>query len=85
MNDTFVNSRMHMAQSPNLTAIAKLTDNAQIVDEMFLTYLGRFPDTYEKGRAVAALAKANTVALKNTTLEDMAWSLINKLDFLFSY
>ncbi len=85
MNDNFVNSRMHMAQSPTLTAIAKLTDNAQIADEMFLNFLGRFPDTYEKGRVVAALAKANTAALKNTTLEDMAWALINKLDFLFSY
>jgi len=85
MNDTFVTGRIHMNQSPNLTAIAKLTDRAQIIDEMFLTFLGRFPDSYEKGRADAMLAKATTTALKNTTLEDMAWSLINKLDFLFSY
>ncbi len=85
MNDGFVNARMHIGQSTTLTAIAKLTDNAQIADEMFLNFLGRFPNAFEKGRAVAALTKANTAALKNTTLEDMAWALINKLDFIYSY
>ncbi|MEO8024928.1 MAG: DUF1553 domain-containing protein [Bryobacteraceae bacterium] len=85
MNDTFVTNKIHVAQSPNVAAIGKLTDNSQMADEMFLTFLGRFPDSYEKGKAVAALAKATTTAQKNAALEDMAWALINKLDFLFSY
>ena len=36
-------------------------------------------------RAIAFLAKANTAALKNTAVEDLAWVAINKVDFLFSY
>ena len=85
MNDTFVTTRIKMAASPELQAVAKLTTvNAQI-DEMYYTFLGRLPSDYERSHATAYLAKATTTAAKNTALEDLAWALINKLEFVFSY
>jgi hypothetical protein len=85
MNDTFVTNRITMAQSNTLKEIVKLTDNGAAVDEIFLTFLSRTPNESEKAKAVAHLAKATNATLRNTYLEDLAWSLINKIDFLFSY
>jgi hypothetical protein len=78
-------SRFHMTQSPVLQAVAKLTDTTAQLEEMYLTYLGRMPSNYERTQAMAFLSKATTAAQKNAALEDLAWALINKLDFLFSY
>jgi hypothetical protein len=85
MNDNFVVSRTKMTASPTLQALAKITDNSAMVDQMFLTFLSRLPTVYERGKALAFLAKATTAATRNTSIEDLSWACINKLDFLFSY
>jgi hypothetical protein len=85
MNDTFVTGRTKVAASPTLLAISKMTDNSAIVQEMFLTFVSRAPTDDENARAVAYLAAANTAALRNSAIEDLAWALINKIDFLYSY
>ena len=85
MNDNFVVQKIKMAASPSLKEIVKLTDNGAAVDEMFLTFLSRAPTETESAKAVAHLAKGTTAALRNSYFEDLAWALINKIDFLFSY
>jgi hypothetical protein len=85
MNDGFVNARFHMTQSPTLQAIAKLSTPAAQLEEIYLTFLGRLPSDYERANALPFLSKATTTAQKNAALEDLAWTMINKLDFVFSY
>ncbi|HUS08412.1 MAG TPA: DUF1549 domain-containing protein [Bryobacteraceae bacterium] len=86
MNDAFVNNRTRISASPTLAAIAKISTNADVVDEMFLTVLARTPSQLERDRALAFLNKAGTnAAARNTAIEDLAWACINKVDFLFSY
>jgi uncharacterized protein with beta-barrel porin domain len=85
MNDGFINSKFHMTQSPTLQAVGKLTTAAAQVQTLYLTYLGRVPSTAESTAAVAYLSAPTTAAAKNAALEDLAWSLINKLEFVFSY
>ena len=85
MNDTFMNTKFHMTQSPNLQAIAKLTTPAAQVQQLYLTYLGRLPSAAENTAAVAYLSAGTSTTAKNAALEDLAWSLINKLEFVFSY
>jgi Protein of unknown function (DUF1553)/Protein of unknown function (DUF1549) len=85
MNDNFVVSRIKMAASPTLQAVAKLTTPAAQIEEMFYTFLGRAPSDYEKSHALDYLSKATTTAQKNAALEDLAWALVNKLEFAFSY
>jgi hypothetical protein len=85
MNDGFINAKFHMAQSPNLQAVAKLTTATAQVQQLYLTYLSRMPSASENTAAVAYLSAAATAAAKNAALEDLAWSLINKLEFVFSY
>lgn len=85
MNDQFVTNRNKVAASPILRDIARLTDNNQAVEELFLTFLSRKPSLKEQESAVQFLAKATTTAARNTAVEDLAWACINKVDFLFSY
>jgi len=85
MNDNLVVSRTRVAASPALAAIAKLADNANAADQLFLTFLARLPTDYERTRAVTYLAGAGNPSARNAAIEDLAWALINKLDFLFSY
>ncbi len=85
MNNTFVTSRTKVAASPVLRTIAQITNNEAIVDELFLTFLSRRPTSYEKTKALEPLTRAANATAKNAAIEDLAWALVNKLDFLFSY
>lgn len=85
MNDTFITSRTKVAASAPLRAIAAKTNVNEIVDDLWYTFLSRGPSAAEREKAVATFARANTTALKNAAVEDLAWALVNKLDFIFSY
>jgi hypothetical protein len=64
--------------------MSRTADDAKVVEEMFLTFLSRQPSEYERGAALAFL-EGKTGAARNTAIEDVAWSLVNKTDFMFSY
>jgi len=85
MNDQFVTNRVKVASSPALKALAAIAKDSDLIDEMFLTFLSRYPTDYERSKALPVLAKANTAALRGAAIEDLAWVCINKVDFLFSY
>jgi hypothetical protein len=83
MNDAFVLQRTKINNSPNLRAIAALESNDAVVDEVFLTFLGRVPDARERKAAMDFLAKAGNS--RNAYIEDLAWVVVNKTDFLYNY
>ena len=56
-----------------------------MLDELYLAYLSRIPGDDEKTKAMAFLAKASTAALRSAALEDLAWAIVQKSDFLFNY
>ena len=85
MNDSFITNRTKVAASPVLQNVAKLTDNKAVIAELFLTFVSRSPSADEQSKAMAYLASATTPAARNSALEDLAWALINKVDFLYSY
>ena len=85
MNDQFITNRLKVAASPGLQAVAKITDNVTLVDEMFLLFLSRSPSDSEMEAATAMLTAAKTTAERNAVIEDLAWVCVNKAEFLFSY
>lgn len=85
MNDTYVRDRIRLTTSPNLRTAAAIVNNTEMVREVFLLYLGREPNTVEMAKALAPFAKATTAALRNAAIEDLAWVLVNKVDFLINY
>ncbi len=85
MNDTFVLNRVRVSASPVLALIAKLPSDQAAVTELHYTFLGRAPSPPELRTSLDHLAKAKTAAMRNAAIEDLAWVLVNKVDFLFSY
>lgn len=85
MNDAFVTSRIKVQNSPVMKGIVALSDNKEAVDELFLTFLSRWPTSAEREKALAHVAKASTTAARNMAFEDLAWVCVNKIDFVFSY
>lgn len=85
MNDQFVMTKIHMTQSPTLQNVARLVSDKDRLEELYLTFLNRLPSEWERSRAMPFMARATTTAQKNAVLEDLAWALINKLEFEFSY
>ncbi len=83
MNDPFVLNKVKVANSANMRAVAAITDDAKAVEELFLLYLNRMPDERERAVSLAFLGKAGSQ--RSTYLEDLAWALINKTDFLYNY
>ena len=85
MNDAFVLNRIRLSASPSLQAASRLASDGAVLDEIFLLFLSRYPDEYERGRGLAFLRRAATPAARNAAIEDLAWACVNKVDFLFSY
>jgi hypothetical protein len=54
--------------------------NGEIVDELYLATLSRPPREEEKKLALSWLE-----ADRKQGAEDLQWSLLNKLDFVFNY
>lgn len=66
--------------------IARLTrdisDDTRLVDEIFLTFLGRHPTADESQAARGHLSRGGEAGRRRAA-EDLAWSLLNTLEFQF--
>jgi hypothetical protein len=81
MNHPFVTKRVQAANGSLVEQLVKSTkSNADIVDELYLATLTRWPLAREKQLALAWLAQD-----RQQGAEDLQWSLVNKLDFVFNY
>jgi len=83
MNSTFVTTRLR-SSDPN-TTVAKLLRNgalsdSDLVDELFLSALGRFPSAGERQLALAGLRPNRAAGVEN-----LQWVLLNKIDFLYNH
>jgi hypothetical protein len=87
MNDNFVQSRIHSTgtavQGGTLVAAlnAKMRD-PDLVSQLFLTVLSRYPTPEELQTALVALQSQSN---HNQAVEDFFWALFNKVDFVFNY
>jgi hypothetical protein len=84
MNSTWVLDKIRVTASTAVRDIGRLA-NREAVEEMWLRFLARMPEDDERQRGEALLAKAATAAARNAALEDLAWVLVNKIEFLYSY
>ena len=55
---------------------------AEIVEEMYLRTLSRYPDADERANAEAAAGKAPSA---REGLEDVFWALLNSKEFLYNH
>lgn len=85
MNDSFVLSRVRVPVSPTLQAVSRISGDDAAVDELFLLFLSRYPTANERRLSMETLAAAPDAAGRGAAIEDLAWALVNKPEFLFSY
>ena len=83
LNSQFVKDRVKVRDTGRLQKLLNHEpplNNQQIVEEMFLAFLARPPRAPEAVIAAKALEEHHSKGL-----EDLAWSLINKTEFLYNY
>ena len=56
------------------------SDNARVVDELFLSTLSRPPSDGERQVGVEAMAKDRVAGA-----QDLQWALVNQVEFFFNY
>lgn len=86
---------LHFLNSPELQAklehrggrLTRMTetirDPAALADELYLTFLTRYPTDDERTAAMNFLQKPGTD--RRATVQDLAWSLMNTLEFTFNH
>lgn len=57
-------------------------NDASLVDEMYLTFFSRLPNETEKATAVTHLQRTSN---RQEAAEDLAWSMLNSLEFMFNH
>jgi hypothetical protein len=83
MDDNFVMSRVQLAKAPQNSLLQKTANltNQQVVNTLFLTVLSRNPTDAEMSTALNNLNNGN----RSQEIENLLWSLYNKVDFIFNY
>jgi hypothetical protein len=88
-----VSQVLHLLNAPALHAklahvggtVARLVrqnaDDGALVEELYLTYYSRLPDAEERAAAVAYLRGGR----RREAAEDLAWGLLNSLEFVFNH
>ena len=81
MNNPFVTRRVMAANGSLVEQLVKSAKSgAEIVDELYLATLSRYPLPPEKQLAMSWIEKD-----RRQGAEDLHWGLLNKLDFVFNY
>lgn len=86
---------LHLLNSPAIHAklahedgtvarlVRRLDDDGKLAEELYLTYYGRLPEAKERQMAVEYLGKGRS--RRREAAEDLAWSLMNSLEFVFNH
>ena len=70
-------------QDGRIRAIAtKIADNKKAIEEIYLICFARYPNENELEAAVGHLENSDD---RQLALEDVAWSVMNSLEFLFNH
>ena len=87
MNATLLETKLSLAgalASPLMKSATAMPSNSDVVNTLFLNILSRYPSASEMSTAMASLQAGNGGA-RNNAIQDLAWSLFNKVDFVFNY
>jgi len=83
MNDNFITSRLNSKTAPDtsLLGISKSMTASQLIDNLYISVLSRFPTPEEKQTALDGVKDIASA----TAAENLLWILYNKVDFVFNY
>ena len=67
--------------TPNLMAQSMGMTDDQLIQNLYLSVLSRYPTQDEMNTAITQLGMGNRLQ----QAEDLLWSLYNKVDFIYNY
>jgi hypothetical protein len=84
MNNPFIETRIQYNGSTPAPLIANNINlsNSALVSTLYLSILSRYPTSAETTTAVASLAGASN---RSQAVQDLVWTIYNKVDFVFNY
>jgi hypothetical protein len=83
MNSPQVNEKLSHAGGSVSRLAQELSSDDALVEELYLTFYSRPPTAEERSGGVAFLA--GRAADRRAAVEDLAWSLLNSLEFVFNH
>jgi len=89
MNDNYVQSRIHATGTGTTASFLQKQMNtmsgATLVNALFMDVLSRPPSATESAQVMNECCLIPSATAYKTSLEDVLWTLFNKLDFVFNY
>ena len=83
MNSSVIQTKL-AHEGGNIARLASgTTDDATLTDELYLSFFSRLPTDAEKSNATQHLAARH--ATRRQAVEDLAWSMLNSLEFVFNH
>ena len=82
LNSDFIDTRLRHDDGCVARWVSSIQDNDKLLEEMYLTFLGRPIKAEEKKIALGHLTKTKD---RRTGFEDVAWALLNTKEFLFNH
>ncbi len=83
MNSPLIQDKLSHVDGTVAKWAASSLNDAELVNEIYLTFFSRFPDETERAAATTYLGQhANE---RQLALEDLAWSLLNTTEFVFQH
>ena len=83
LNSPEIHAKLEHEAGRVATLVRENPDDGPLVDELFLTCLGRPPTAQERADTTEHLRREHS--RRREAAEDLAWSLMNSLEFLFNH
>lgn len=80
INDVDIHERIADPKGRLTGLLGKFRDDRQLIEELYLTCLTRYPTETELGKILAHVQKASS---RQEAMQDVLWSLLNVREFLF--
>ena len=82
LNSPEIHKKISHAGGHIAVLVAGIPDNDVLVDELYLTFFARFPDVAERKNGVEYI---NSQPDRRHAAEDLSWSMMNSLEFMFNH
>ena len=86
LNHNLLLKRTKVEKGSRLEALLKAAPpkpSGEIVEELFLASMGRFPSPEEQRKSVKLLEQAGSTSAEGA--EDLLWALLNRVEFIFNH
>ncbi|MGK0187347.1 MAG: hypothetical protein ACI9R3_003134 [Verrucomicrobiales bacterium] len=84
MNSPQINAKLAHESGAMASLARTLSDDDQLVEQLYLTFFARRPSDSERNLARRYLENADPEKRRDAT-EDLAWSMMNSLEFVFNH